>query len=145
MVAPVVGLAILAGIDLASKAYAQSQQASARDEALTLQGQQLQIQYQQKSLSNLATMQKVLDAQIAQATVRGYGLDSPSFGAIQANTLNIGARTQSNLELEKTLVDQNLDIERHNVRSALYAQLFGDVADTGYKFYNVYNKLPVGG
>lgn len=131
-------IAILGGI----KPGLQSVSANEQEAAIKQQRKQVMLQYQQKSLSNLDTLQKVLDSQIAQATTRGISLDSPSLEAIQRNTLNVGARRQRNLDLEKSLVDQNLSIETANVRRTLYTQLFGDIEQGLSMGYESYVNLP---
>lgn len=133
---PIIMIGVLGGLSIA-KAGMQMLGAEAQEEALALQEKQMELQYQEKTLSNLSTLQKVLDAQIAQATVRGYSLDSPSFNAIQRETFNIGGREQKNLEMSKSLMEENFEIEKQNVRNSLYAQLFGDALDFGAKAYGV--------
>lgn len=133
---PIVMVAMLGGVGLV-KAGAQILGADANLEALALQEKQMQLQYQEKTLSNLSTLQKVLDAQIAQATVRGYSMDSPSFNAIERDTFNIAGREQRNLNLAKSIGEENFEIEKLNVKKSLYAQLFGDVLDVGVSAYSL--------
>lgn len=116
--------------------------AQAREKALDLQATQQKLQYQQKTLSNLDVMEKVLDAQQAAMTTRGVAFTSPSFNAIQRATLNIGAKKQSNLEIERAIGEENIDIEKENVRNTLYAQLFGDTANLAMTAASIYTKAP---
>ncbi len=110
------------------------QAAKAQENALDLQAKQNELQYQQKTLSNLDNLNKVIQRQTAQMTTRGVAFSSPSFNAVQRDTENIAARQQKNLTIEKSLSDTAIDIEKRNVRNSLYSQLFGDVASLGLSF-----------
>ena len=70
------------------------------------------MQTKQKTLSNYDVMEKTIDAQIAHEAVNGTAFSSPSFNAIQRNTLNIGARNERNIETEGTIADQNIESEK---------------------------------
>lgn len=122
---------VMAGVAAAGEAAKMTYEvkaAHAKESALELQGKQLELQTQQKTLENYEVMEKVIDAQIAHMTTTGAAFSSPSYNAIQRNTLNIGARKARNIEIEGELAQQNIEIEKKNVRNSLYAQLFGDVA-----------------
>ncbi|TLY48150.1 MAG: hypothetical protein E6K54_02615 [Gammaproteobacteria bacterium] len=112
----------------------QVQAAEGKEKQLDLQAKQNELQYQQKTLSNLDNLNKVIQRQTAQMTTRGVAFSSPSFNAVQRNTENIAARQQKNLDIEKKLSDTAIDIEKRNVRNSLYSQLFGDVASLGLSF-----------
>lgn len=112
------------------------------DKALDLQAKQATIQFQQKNLSNLETMQKVLDEQAVALTTRGVAFSSPSFNAIQRATYNIGAKKSQNLKTEENIVDENVRIEKENSKNALYATIFGDVASTAEAGINIMAKTP---
>lgn len=106
--------------------------ASEKTRALNLQQQQAALQTKQKTLSNYDVMEKTLDAQIAHESVNGTAFSSPSFNAIQRNTLNIAARTQENTDIEGAVAESNFESEKANVRDTLFAQLFGNVANTAF-------------
>ena len=112
----------------------QVQAAEGKEKQLDLQAKQNELQYQQKTLSNLDNLNKVIQRQTAQMTTRGVAFSSPSFNAVQRDTENIAARQQKNLTIEKSLSDTAIDIEKRNVRNSLYSQLFGDVASLGLSF-----------
>lgn len=112
----------------------QVQAAEGKEKQLDLQAKQNELQYQQKTLSNLDNLNKVIQQQTAKMTTRGVAFSSPSFNAVQRNTENIAARQQKNLDIEKSLSDNLVDIEKRNVRNSLYSQLFGDVASLGLSF-----------
>ena len=116
------------------KGVMEVQAAKAQENALDLQAKQNELQYQQKTLSNLDSLDKVIQHQTAQMTTRGVAFSSPSFNAIQRNTENIAARQQKNLDIQKTFLDANVDIEKRNVKNTLYGQLFGDAANTLMSF-----------
>ncbi len=111
--------------------------ASEKERSLQLQQQQSALQTQQRTLSNLDVMEKTLQAQIAHNTVSGTSASSPSFNAIQRNTLNIGARQAKNIETEGSIANANIEAEKENVRNTLYAQLFGNVANVAFSAASV--------
>ncbi len=112
----------------------QVQAAQGKEKQLDLQAKQNELQYQQQTLSHLDNLNKVIQHQTAQMTTRGVAFSSPSFNAVQRNTENIAAKEQKNLDIEKSLSDNLIDIEKRNVRNSLYGQLFGDVASLGLSF-----------
>lgn len=125
-----------------AKSYAEANAAAAREASLELQGKELQLQTQQKTLQNYEVMEKVLDAQVAHMTTTGAAFSSPSFNAIQRNTLNIGSRKARNIETEGELAQENIEIEKKNVRNTLYAQLFGNAAHVAMTAASAYAKMP---
>lgn len=127
------------------KAYSQSQAAMSRQHSLDLQEKQNTLSFQQKTLSNYDLLDKILARQTAEATVRGIKLSSPSFEAIERSTLNADSRELKNIDIEKNLYDANIAIEKNNVRKTLYAQLFGDVAETAMSFATLASKMPTKG
>lgn len=116
------------------KGIMEVQAAKAQENVLDLQAKQNALQYQQKTLANLDSLDKVIQRQAAQMTTRGLTFSSPSFNAVQRNTENISAREQKNLDIQKRLLDENVAIEKRNVRNTLYGQLFGDAAGFGLSF-----------
>src|SRR5271156_4928125 len=136
---------VMGGIFVASevgKSDEEVKAANAEEKALDLQAKQTAIQTQQKTLSNYDVLQKVLDAQIAHETITGTAFSSPSFNAIQRATYNVGAKREANSELEGDLEQENIEIEKKNVRSKLYAQLFGNAAETAMTAFSVGSKMP---
>lgn len=136
---------ILGGISAASKIGQYSQQKSAahaREAALDMEAEQQQIVYQQKTLSNIDAMQKVLQSQEAAMTTKGVSFASPSYNAAQRAVLNIGAKEQSNLDIEEDISELNIKREKENVKRSLHAQLFGDIADVAGQAFNFYSKVP---
>lgn len=138
---------VMAGVAAAGEVGKMSMEQKAADaqvQALNLQSKQDQVQYQQKTLSNLDVLQKVLDSQTAQMSVSGAAFSSPSFNAIQRATENIGSKKQRNLNIEEDLMQSNIDNEKDNVRSKLYSQLFGDVSDLAVKGIGIATGMPMG-
>jgi hypothetical protein len=136
---------VMAGVAVASEAGKSAMEVKAADEqeqALDLQGKELQLQTQQKTLSNYDVMEKVIQAQEAHMTTTGVAFSSPSYNAIQRQTVNIAARKQQNIDTENELAQENLDIEKKNVRTSLFAQLFGNAADVAFQGANIYSKAP---
>lgn len=136
---------VLGGIAMASEAGGMVMKVNAANEtekALDLQAKENRLQYQQKTLSNYEMIEKTLDAQTAQQTVRGTAFNSPSFNAIQRDTVNIGSRKQKNLDIEEDLNQRNISIEKQNVRSKLYASLFGDVSNIARSAMSFNDSIP---
>ena len=113
------------------------QAANAQESALDLQAKQNEVQYQQQTLSNLDSLDKVIQHQTAQMTTRGVAFSSASFNAVQRNTENIAAKQQKNLNIQKNILDQNVEIEKRNVKDSLYGQLFGDAAGFAMSFAQI--------
>ena len=139
--AAIVMATIAAGAEVGKSAF-EIKAANAKEDALDLQGKELQIQTQQKTLANYSVMEKVLDAQIAHQTTTGTAFSSPSFNAIQRDTFNIGAKKQRNIELEGELEQENIAVEKQNVRNSLYAQLFGNAGEVAQSAASIYSKMP---
>lgn len=124
------------------KLSAEKQAEKANLSAINQQSKLLALQYQEKNIHNLEMTQKILERQAAQLSTRGVAFDSPSFNAIQRETLNIGARNASKLQTEESLYKTGLDIERKNVRQTLHSQLFGDTASFAFNSIDLYEKYP---
>jgi hypothetical protein len=142
-VAAIAMAAVAVGAEV-GKAGFEIKAANEKEQALDLQGKEIALQSQQKTLENYDVMEKVLDAQIAHMTTTGTAFSSPSFNAIQRNTLNIGAKKQRNTDIESDLAEENIEIEKRNVRNSLYAQLFGDASTAAMSAFNVASKMPTG-
>lgn len=129
----------------AGESYMDVKSARAQDSAIDLEAKQNQLQTQQKTLENYDVMEKLVDSQIANMTTKGVAFSSPSFNAIQRETLNTGARQGKNIEIEGSIADENAKIEKQNVRNQLYSKLFGNVGDiaTGYAGFS--SKMPTSG
>lgn len=134
MGAPLIVLGAIAAVGEVGKMYEESEASRARIEQLNMQQKQNTIQSQQKSLQNGDIMNRVLDRQTAEATGKGVALSSASFNAIQRNTLNVGAKEQTNIDTQQSLQEYNTDVEKDNTKRTLFAQLFGDVAGAGMSF-----------
>jgi hypothetical protein len=76
------------------------------EQAITLQAKQKELQLTQQKLTAYDQIQKTLNRQVAQATVRGVALDSPSFNAIQRATYNLGSEQLANINTEMDFVKQ---------------------------------------
>lgn len=124
-------LMAVAGVATIGKMAMESRAASAQDSALDLQAKQNEIQYNQKTLSNIDTMQKIMAAQEAALSTRGVAFSSPSFNALQRETFNTSGREQAVLDTQEAIAQSNVDIEKKMVKDRLRASLFGDVASFG--------------
>jgi hypothetical protein len=140
--------AIMAGVAVVAKAGQAETQVKdyhAKENALDMQAKQQTLQTQQKTLSNYDMMDKTIQAQNAQMTVRGTAFSSASFNAIQRETENIGAKAIKNTEIEGDLAQENIKMEKKNVRRNLYAQLFGDASDIGMSAAGAFAHMPTKG
>jgi hypothetical protein len=136
---------VLGGVIVGAEVFKGEEQvkaANAEEHALDLQAKETELQTQQKTLQNYSVMEKVIAAQTAHMTTTGAAFSSPSYNAIQRNTLNIGAKQERNTEIEGGLEEENINIEKENVQNKLYAELFGDVSDTASKAFSVYSEAP---
>lgn len=143
--AAIVVAGIASAVSIASKigeGVVQNTAAVQKEAALDLQEKQQTLQYQEKTLSNYDVMNKVIKAQEAQMTVRGTAFSSPSFNAIQRETLTIGAKKQKNLDIEDSIVQSNIELEKKNVRNTLFAQMFGDTVSVANTASNFATKMP---
>lgn len=130
-------LAVAAGISAAAGIagmYETTMAQKAAMERLNIQEKQKELQLTQKKTSVYDQTKKVLQRQVAEATVRGIGMDSPSFNAIQRETLNISSKELQNLNTQEKLSEYSFDAERDNVRRTTHARLFGDVASMATSF-----------
>lgn len=133
--------AIAAGATIA-KGAAEAEAAAAQSHAIDQQAALSAVQYQEKTLQNLDTIDKMLSKQAAQLSTRGVAFSSPSFNAIQRETLNIGSRQLRNADTEQSLAQQSFRLEKENVSNTLHAQLFGDAANFAFGATAFANKLP---
>ena len=141
----VLASAIISGLAFAGSSYFEVQAAEEKQKALALQGKELELQTAQKTLANYDVMQKTLEAQIAHQTITGTAFSSPSFNAIERNTLNTGAKNQANVEIEGDISKANNLFESQNVNNTLWAQLFGNATQAASTGYKLYNEMPTAG
>ena len=145
MLAAEIGLAAIAAGATIGKMSDEKEAEQANLSAINQQSKILNLQYQQKHMQNLDVIEKMLSKQAAQLSTRGVAFDSPSFNAIQRETINKGAKSESNLNTEQALTNQSLAIERKNAKTALHTQLFGDAASLGFSALSLYNATPTKG
>jgi hypothetical protein len=136
--------AISAGASI-GKMSAEKEAEEANLSAINKQSKLVALQYQQKNMQNLELTDKMISRQAAQLSTRGVAFNSPSFNAIQRETINIGAKKAANLEAEESLTQQALNIERKNVKNTLHAQLFGDTAGIALNALDITEKWPTKG
>lgn len=130
-------LAIATGISVAANIagmYETTLAEQAQIEQINIQAKQKELQLTQKKSSVYDNTQKVLNRQIAQATTRGIGMNSPSFNAIQRNTLNMSSKQFDNLNTELELTEYSAAAEKENARNTAHAQLFGQTASMAMSF-----------
>lgn len=140
-----IALAAISAGATVGKMSAEKEAEQANLSALNQQSRLSQLQYQQKTLQNLELTHQMLSKQAAQLSTRGVAFDSPSFNAIQRETLNTAARKQTNQNTEESLTNQFYDIEKKNVKNTLHAQLFGDTANLALTALNIGDKFPTKG
>jgi len=113
-----------------------------QENALTVEGKQSMIEYQQKSLANYDMIENVIDAQTAAATTRGYTLSSPSFDATQIGTYNKGAQASQNIQTEEDISQDNIATEKQNVRDQFVGKLLGLASSTAGDLYSYGRSTP---
>jgi len=145
MADPVTGLIVLGVAATTAKGVAQYSASQQKLQSLDLMQEQNVLRHQEKTLANFETSQKILDAQLSEATTRGIGLGSSSLEAIRRNTYNTESKRQSNLDIEESILERNTKAEKSNVKSTLYAELFGDVAGLTEDFALASAKIPTKG
>lgn len=143
------------GIELAMAAIATAgavgegvSQVDAEHAALTglnTESKQQTISYQQKTLANYDSLQKLTDAQTAEASTRGFTLGSASFNAIQRASVNTASKTQKNLDINEDIVQQNITAEKKNVADTLFSQLFGDAVGLAQGGAGIVKSMPTKG
>lgn len=136
--------AVAAGATV-GKMSAEKEAEQANLSAINQQSKLLALQYQEKNIQNLEATHKILERQAAQLSTRGVSFASPSFNAIQRETINIGSRKERNLKAEEAIGHEGLEIEKRNVKNTLHAQLFGDAASLVFNTIGVAEKFPTGG
>jgi len=139
--AAIVMAAVATGAEVAKGAM-EYKSAGAKERALDLQAKEIKRETQEKTLSNYDVMEKTIEAQQAYMTTTGLAFSSPSYNAIQRNTLNIGAKKQRNIDIEAGIAERNIEFEKENVKNTLYAQLFGDAASAAFSIASVAGKMP---
>lgn len=140
-----VGLTLLAAgsvVGTVAQAQAQEAAAAAEQQQLALQQKQQTIQTQQKTLKNYDDLQQLLNAQESVESTRGVASGSPSFNAIQRNSLNSSSQTQTNIDTQNMLQQEGIDYEKQNVQNSLYAQLFGDAMTGVSNVTGIVSKIP---
>jgi hypothetical protein len=145
MADPVTAMVVVSAAATGGKMLFESEAASAQENSLNLENQQKQLQYNQRLLQNYDMTEKALASAQAHAATRGVSMASPSLEAEKTNIYNLSAEERKNLGIEKSIFEQNIRNEKSNVRTSLYAQLFGDVASFGERYYGVKSKLPSAG
>lgn len=135
-------LLITAAIGAVGSASSQYSASRSKEHTLDLEAKQLKLQTIQKQVANYDQLQKVLDAQTAMASVRGFTMNSPSFNAIQRNTVNVGSKYFKKIDTEYELGMINIKNEKNAVKQSLFAQLFGDVTSLAMGGLNAYNSMP---
>lgn len=113
-------------------AFGKIDAADSRLKALDLQSKASTIRHNQEVLSNYDILERTLSTQLAEASAKGVGLGSLSFEAIERDTFNKISKEEKNLNLEESLFQRGINIEKSNVKKTLYASLFGDAANTGF-------------
>ena len=140
---------VMAGVAVASEAGklicdGNRRQHKTNSKRWNCRSKELQLQTQEKTLSNYDVMEKVIQAQEAHMTTTGLAFSSPrDFNAIQRETLNINARKQKNIDIEGELAQGKILIPRkrmcatRSMRSYLVMLL-----ETAFAIGNVYSKAP---
>jgi len=139
---PITALIVIGAVSAVGKGVSQFFGMDQQEQALKLQSEQNELQYQQKTLANYDLTNQILDKQLAQVSTRGVGIGSASFQATQINTANISAKNERNLNTEESIFERNSAIEKANVQMTFAAQIFGDAADFASDVISARSKIP---
>ena len=82
-------------------------------------------------------IQRTTARQEAELATRGVKESSGSFQAIKSDTYNVGSRELRNLDVTKSLLEQNTEIEKRNVQDTLFAQMYGNISDVSTSDYKL--------
>jgi hypothetical protein len=126
MADPVTALMVLAAAGTVGESYMDIKGEQAGEQALDLKEKADKLRFTQKTLSNYDVMQKVLDRETASASVRGVALSSPSITAEATDVFNLGAKEQTNIDIERAIARENISLERRNIQNSLFSKLFSN-------------------
>ena len=138
-------LMIISGVAATGEAVSQVSAAERQQHSLDLQAKQQELKYQQETLSQYDQAKKIIEHQVAQAGAKGVSLASPSFNAVQRDTMNIASKTLKNEDIENNLAQLSIQNEKQSVQDSLFGKLFGDVAQAGASFATLSSKTPTVG
>lgn len=120
VVAVEIGVAV-AGMML--KSYEQRNQAEAQKDALTMRGQQEQLAAEQKENQRAQKLQEVMSTQIANQGASGLSFSSPSFNAIQIDSINKFAADEKLDELNNQWQQAAITQQKDNIDDEFIANL----------------------
>ncbi len=133
---------VMSGVNTFGKAYQQTQAAKQRIKALEFESKQSALAHTQELISNYDILERTISMQQAEASTRGFALNSPSMEAIERDTINKANKAAKNIELEESLFQKNIKVEKKSVKKSLFANLFGDIATTGFDFAKYSSSVP---
>jgi len=124
----------ISAISTGAKMVSQMSAAEAQQNAIEMKQKQDRLIYTQKRLSLGHAVEKTLQHQQAQASVKGLDMSSPSINAMQRQTFNIGSEGFQNLKTEEEMGIYNANVEKKNVQDTMWGQLFGDIGQGASSF-----------
>ena len=124
------------GGSLILKTFEQRNQAEAEKQALDLREQQEEIAAVSRENQRAQEIQRVISTQTANQAASGVSLSSPSFNAIQMNSINEFAQDEKldalNFQFQKAAIDQ----QKSNVDTSFMGNLAGNLIDAASFYTN---------
>lgn len=133
---------VVSAVAVAAESAYEIKAANMKKHALDLQAKSMKVETQQKTLKNYDVMEKMLQAQEVHQAMTGTAFSSPSFNAIQLDTLNEGSKRQSNIDIEGSILQANNRMEKQAVGTTLFAQLFGNAASASSTAFTAARNAP---
>lgn len=136
--AALVGMGALSGASAFEKSQQEKAAAQSRENAIKLRMQQEQIASNQRMTNEMDRVNRLMARQDAIGAATG-AFGSPSFEAIQSDTLNEFAKDANannlNLSFQKEAAEQQV----HNIRNEEKAQQVGNLLDFGSQVANLFS------
>lgn len=112
------------------------QESQARQRALDLQLQQTKAAATQRESQRSRQLSEVLSSQVARQGASGFSLSSPSFNAIQVDSLNQFAQDQNADALNFTFAKLAHARESRDIRRQTLFGSIGDIFNAGQMFWH---------
>jgi len=133
-----IGLGVMSGFGAYEKSQQEKAAAQAREQAITLRMQQEQIAANQRTTNEMDQVNRLMARQDAVGAATG-AFGSPSFEAIQTDTLNEFAKDENANNLNLTFQKEAGEQDIQNVKQAEKAQQWGNLIDFGSQVANLFS------
>jgi hypothetical protein len=123
---------VLGGVATGASIFSQKEAEKQREQALNLRLEQEQAATNERKLQTEGQVERVLASQVAGQAASGFTLSSPSFGAIQVDTLNNAAKDLNadnlNLQFQQTAIAESKEANRQQTDIGIGTSLFDAAA-----------------